>query len=243
MIDNLQSVRSQQNNLPHVNVFCGWWACIPTSHYIQDPDYLMISWQHRKSARAWARRVQLPSNRLEELDQLVSLGEATYISKSRVKNLRPMDTGNFGQIYQAVLDASPVAVKEFSTQNGWPNVFADPWRRHPQPSYLHGLCAMLFLVCFDYCFGRSPVLLTKMREILLELTILVRLRHPNIVTFWGTSTEVRLCVYVACVHVCTHGTTTKKDGARQPNKSVAPARRSAVLLNHQPTIPNLVSQT
>uniref|UniRef100_A0A6U5VVR8 Protein kinase domain-containing protein n=1 Tax=Guillardia theta TaxID=55529 RepID=A0A6U5VVR8_GUITH len=30
---------------------------------------------------------------------------------------------------------------------------------------------------------------SKMRELLLELRILVRIRHPNIVTFWGTATE------------------------------------------------------
>jgi len=29
----------------------------------------------------------------------------------------------------------------------------------------------------------------KMRELLLELRVLVRVRHPNVVTFWGTATE------------------------------------------------------
>ena len=30
---------------------------------------------------------------------------------------------------------------------------------------------------------------TKLREMLLELTVLVRIRHPNVVTFWGTATH------------------------------------------------------
>jgi serine/threonine protein kinase len=30
---------------------------------------------------------------------------------------------------------------------------------------------------------------SKMRELLLELRVLVRVRHPNVVTFWGTATE------------------------------------------------------
>ena len=29
----------------------------------------------------------------------------------------------------------------------------------------------------------------KMRELLLELSVLVRIRHPNIVTFWGTAAD------------------------------------------------------
>ena len=87
----------------------------------------------RKRSRAWAKRAGVPSSRYAELDQLVSLAEATFISKDRVKNLKAIDEGSFGQIYSATLDMSPVAVKGFSTQNG------------------------------------SAVLLTKMREILLEV--------------------------------------------------------------------------
>ena len=65
------------------------------------------------------------------------------------------------------------------------------------------LSACLSIVCLPlHCLPACAyaVLASKMREILLELTILVRLRHPNIVTFWGTSTEVvSVCV---CVCVC-----------------------------------------
>jgi len=36
--------------------------------------------------------------------------------------------------------------------------------------------------------GESTIT-AKMRELLLELRVLVRIRHPNVVTFWGTATE------------------------------------------------------
>ena len=35
----------------------------------------------------------------------------------------------------------------------------------------------------------ETTIVSKMRELLLELRVLVRVRHPNVVTFWGTATE------------------------------------------------------
>jgi hypothetical protein len=42
-------------------------------------------------ARAWSKRVNIPTARAAELDQLVSLAEATYIDRSRVRNAVAID--------------------------------------------------------------------------------------------------------------------------------------------------------
>ena len=44
-------------------------------------------------------------------------------------------------------------------------------------------------VAVKQCSSDGSQIKTKMRELLLELSVLVRIRHPNIVTFWGTAAD------------------------------------------------------
>mmetsp|Transcript_5974 Transcript_5974/g.21056 ORF Transcript_5974/g.21056 Transcript_5974/m.21056 type:complete len:295 (+) Transcript_5974:794-1678(+) len=47
-------------------------------------------------------------------------------------------------------------------------------------------------VAVKQCSSDGSQIKAKMRELLLELSVLVRIRHPNIVTFWGTAAEFPL---------------------------------------------------
>lgn len=44
-------------------------------------------------------------------------------------------------------------------------------------------------VAVKQCSSDGSQIKAKMRELLLELSVLVRIRHPNIVTFWGTAAD------------------------------------------------------
>jgi len=44
-------------------------------------------------------------------------------------------------------------------------------------------------VAVKQCSSDGSQIKSKMRELLLELSVLVRIRHPNIVTFWGTAAD------------------------------------------------------
>mmetsp|Transcript_33466 Transcript_33466/g.53893 ORF Transcript_33466/g.53893 Transcript_33466/m.53893 type:complete len:436 (-) Transcript_33466:293-1600(-) len=47
-------------------------------------------------------------------------------------------------------------------------------------------------VAVKQCSSDGSQIKGKMRELLLELSVLVRIRHPNIVTFWGTAADFPL---------------------------------------------------
>lgn len=44
-------------------------------------------------------------------------------------------------------------------------------------------------VAVKQCSSDGSQIKSKMRELLLELSVLVRIRHPNVVTFWGTAAD------------------------------------------------------
>mmetsp|Transcript_22767 Transcript_22767/g.53830 ORF Transcript_22767/g.53830 Transcript_22767/m.53830 type:complete len:463 (+) Transcript_22767:139-1527(+) len=44
-------------------------------------------------------------------------------------------------------------------------------------------------VAVKQCSSDGSQIKAKMRELLLELSVLVRIRHPNVVTFWGTAAD------------------------------------------------------
>ena len=93
---------------------------------------------------------------------------STYIPRNKLKALKEIDSGSFGKIFATSYDGAPGIQVVLRIKLPDSTTVAVK-----QISNKSGECTIK----------------SKMRELLLELRILVRIRHPNIVTFWGTATE------------------------------------------------------
>jgi serine/threonine protein kinase len=126
----------------------------------------------------------------QEFGHLITMVAATYITRSQITGFRQLDQGSFGLIYSAAYDGSSVAVKQCSSVSvGALSCYC----------CFRSMCSIPATFSMASLYGRrvcdrgpcqdGSQIKAKMRELLLELSVLVRIRHPNIVTFWGTAAD------------------------------------------------------
>ena len=114
----------------------------------------------RSTALRWLSRQAFSPQDRREAEEFLALAFVQHIPRERINGLVKIDRGSFGSISRGLWDGNMVAVKQVDNAH---EAHVDHQKSNRRPN--------------------------KFRELIFELRILVQLKHPYCVEYWGTSVD------------------------------------------------------